>query len=76
MGNFLASLFVLDMKNVKDSCSSLCVPTLLTGMDDQQRRGTSSISAAIAVFLYSCRPSHASFAFLPFAVKGLAVGHT
>lgn len=44
-------MFVLYVKNVKDSCSSLCVPTLLPGMDDEQRRGRSRSSTAIAAFI-------------------------
>lgn len=69
MGSFLASLFVLYVKNVGDGCSSLCVPTLLTGMDSKQTRGRSSSSSATAVFVYSCRPPRASCAFLPLAGK-------
>lgn len=42
-------------------------------MDDKQRRGRSSSSAAIATFIYSCRPSHV---FLAFAPKGFAVAGT
>lgn len=60
--------FVLYVKNVRDGCSSLCVLTLLTGMDSKQRRGRSSKCRG-CVHFFSCRPPRASFAFLPLAGK-------